>query len=80
MFFIVEIMILFDFLLSGAIAVHSPAFLPNGPLHVALAADVNCNGSEPTLTSCAVSSYGNTCSLRNYAQVVCQGINAALEF
>ena len=72
-----------NFWLSGAIAVHSTAFLPNEVLHVALAGDVNCTGSELTLSSCAVSSYENTmtsCSLRNYVQVVCQGIAKCCQF
>ena len=76
-------LILIEFSLSGAIAVRSAAFLPNEHLHVTLAADVNCDGSELTLTNCAVSSYENTmtpCSLHNYVQVVCQGINAALDY
>ena len=76
--YFLEMMLIYsNFWLSGAIAVHSPVFLPNEILHVALAADVNCTGFELTLSSCAVSSYENTmtsCSMQNYVQVVCQGI------
>ena len=66
-----------DNYLTGAIAVHTSAFLPNEPLPMALAASVNCAGSEASLLDCPLTSHDNaapSCTFRNYVQVVCQGI------
>jgi len=70
-------MIFVCFIFTGAIAVHTSTFLPSEALPVALAASVNCAGSEPTLMDCSLTSYeyaAVSCNLRNYAEVVCQGI------